>query len=88
MTKLLSNQLSSMELERERLLNRAMSNTWQEMQILNQNLLPSNSSEADARGLSDEEEIRRSDMMGGTVGYGEETLVDFEHDLNELGFRS
>ena len=44
-------------------------------------------SEETLRGMSDEEEVRRAQAMGSTVGFGEETLVDFEHDLNELGLR-
>ena len=61
------------ERERERLLNRAMTNHWQDYTQMTSTMGVSGlESEADGKGLSDEEELRRIGVAAGeSVGLGE-----------------
>ena len=74
------------ERERERLMNRVMVKEWQTYTQMTQAMNPSEDSSA--LGMSDEEEVRRYlDSLGQTQGIGEETLVDMEPEMKELGLQ-
>jgi hypothetical protein len=74
------------ERERERLMNRVMVKEWTTYAQMTQAM--SQEEEPSPRGMSDDEEVRRyMDSLGQTPpnGLGEETLVDFASEMNELG---
>lgn len=70
------------EVERERLLNRAMVKEWTTYAQMTTAMSSASISEADGRGLSDAEEMRRA---GFTDGIGEEVALDMRDELHELG---
>lgn len=76
------------ERERERLMNRVMVKEWTTYSQMTQAM--SQGEEPSSQGMSDEEELRRyaaAQSQGGVEGYGEETLVDFQAELTELGLK-
>lgn len=73
------------EAERERLINRAMTQTWQDYtQMTTRMGVSSSTSDDEPRGMSDEEELRRLGLAN-IMGVGEEVLVDLHDDMRELG---
>lgn len=75
------------ERERERLLNRAMTKEWQSYQQMQAALVPNfglTSDPAEARGMSDEEELRRyrGEQLPQAQGLGE-TLVELHDDSTD-----
>src|SRR5687768_6661105 len=82
-----SSQRVSWELERERLLNRAMTKEWESYTQMSQAMMvasTSNSDPAEGKGMSDEEELRRyAQTYHETVGLGE-VIVDMSDELEEL----
>ena len=74
------------EIERERLLNRCMTRTWESYVQMSAAMVAPGSSTSgfdESQGLSDEEEIRRAGEAQ-QQGLGE-VLLDYGNDFEELG---
>lgn len=74
------------EIERERLLNRCMTRTWESYVQMSAAMVTPGSSTSgfdESQGLSDEEEIRRAGESQ-QQGLGE-VLIDYGNDFEELG---
>lgn len=80
------NEKIQWQAEKERLLNRLMTHSWQDyVQATGSMVVPSSSvSTSDDRGLADDIELQRAGLLD-TQGLGE-VIVDYGDDHSDLGF--